>query len=973
MRKLGIAALIVIVLLVAAVLIVPHLIAISRYHGQIQAQLQQRLGRPVSLGEMGLSLLPPSFQVRNVVIAEDSRFSTGQPFVTAEKLAVSVKLWPLLRKEVEIKSLQLQRPRVELVRDAQGTWNFASLGAAPAGAAQAPETRQPTPTPATKQPAEQFSLASLNIRDGQVAVTDEQKRHPRAVYDHIDLDLTDFAPDKPFSMKATAHLPGKGKQDVSLEGTGGPLNKQGDLASTPFDGTLRLNQAGISAVQNFLNLPALTGTDGLLSGEAKVKSSAGKLASSGSLRLENAHIRGLDVGYPIIADYDVADDLANGLIQIHRGQLKLGPTPISIAGTLNTQPTPAQADLQVSAANASIAELARLASAFGVAFGKGMDVKGQLNANVQARGAANNPSLNGHVSARNLDIQGKQIPQPVKVDAIELALTPDTIRSNDFTASSGSTSVTANFALSQYTTPRSAIDARLRAPNARIGDLLNIAQAAGVSAVEGMSGDGVLALDVHAQGPSKNLSALVFNGTGKIQNASLKLPALTKPVQIRNSDIRFSQNAATLDNIAASVGQTNASGTLTLKDFAAPQVQFALNADKVNVAELRQMVGASPAPAKHADARQDFWRIRPQAQAETSSQGSMLSKMTGGGSVSIGTVQYDDLVLNNVNSKVTLDHGVIQLNPLTADLYGGKEAGTAVIDVRPAQPVYTVNLKTANVDANKLLSSVSSVKQTLYGLLAANVNANFSATSADSIARSLNGKVGVNLTNGKLMNVDLLHELASVGKFLGNVPSAPKGFTNIVQLAGNFDVKNGVAQTRDLKAVTDAGTMAAAGLINLADQSLYLHVTAVLDKALSQQVGGNQIGGFMNTALANNQGELVLPVIVTGTFQHPMVAPDMQQIAQMKLQNLVPTSKSLGALLGNKGGTTGQQQGGIEGILGALGGKQQQQQQGGPGISKKPSQQPPTQQPQQNPNSWGNVLNQVLGQKTPTPAPTPPK
>src|SRR5260370_13890239 len=172
--------------------------------------------------------------------------------------------------------------------------------------------------------------------------------------------------------------------------------------------------------------------------------------------------------------------------------------------------------------------------------------------------------------------------------------------------------------------------------------------------------------------------------------------------------------------------------------------------------------------------------------------------------------------------------------------------------MRPAQPVYSVNRKTANVDANKLLSSVSSVKQTLYGLLASDVNASFSAASADSIARSLNGKLGINLTNGKLMNVDLLHELASVGKFLGNLPSASKGFTNIVQLSGNFDVKNGVAQTRDLKALIDGGTMAAAGLGNLAHHAPNLHVTAGLDKALSQQVGGNQIGRFLKSPLSTS-------------------------------------------------------------------------------------------------------------------------
>jgi len=45
---------------------------------------------------------------------------------------------------------------------------------------------------------------------------------------------------------------------------------------------------------------------------------------------------------------------------------------------------------------------------------------------------------------------------------------------------------------------------------------------------------------------------------------------------------------------------------------------------------------------------------------------------------------------------------------------------------------------------------------------------------------------------------------------------------------------------------------------------------------------------FLNTALANNKGELVIPVIVTGTFHEPQFAPDLQKVAQMKLQKLVP-------------------------------------------------------------------------------------
>jgi hypothetical protein len=233
----------------------------------------------------------------------------------------------------------------------------------------------------------------------------------------------------------------------------------------------------------------------------------------------------------------------------------------------------------------------------------------------------------------------------------------------------------------------------------------------------------------------------------------------------------------------------------------------------------------------------------------------------------------------------------------------------------------------------------------------------------------------------------MLNQLATVGKFLGSPLTAPKGFTNMAQLSGNFDVKNGVAQTNNLKAVIDGGTLAATGLVNLADQSLNMHVTAVLQKAISQQVGGTGIGGYMNTALANNQGELVLPVILTGTFQHPQVAPDVQQLAQMKLKNLLPTSKNpgalssgiVGAIMGKSqpgGAAAGAQQqgGGLGGIVGAITGKQQtqqnqQQQPANPAVGNNSGQQ------QQQDNPLGNALGQILNRKKkdqPKPAPPPP-
>ena len=52
-----------------------------------------------------------------------------------------------------------------------------------------------------------------------------------------------------------------------------------------------------------------------------------------------------------------------------------------------------------------------------------------------------NLAFNGNVNGRNLEVTGKQIPQPVKVPSIDLTMTPQQIQSNNFTATSGATSL----------------------------------------------------------------------------------------------------------------------------------------------------------------------------------------------------------------------------------------------------------------------------------------------------------------------------------------------------------------------------------------------------------------------------------------------------------------------------------------------------------------------------------------------------
>jgi autotransporter translocation and assembly factor TamB len=125
------------------------------------------------------------------------------------------------------------------------------------------------------------------------------------------------------------------------------------------------------------------------------------------LNLKDVQVGGTAVGYPIDLDYDLSSQVAAGLVQISNATLKLGATPISVTGSINTNPTPMEVDLRLKSGEVSIAEVARLAAAFGIAFAPDTNVAGKVVTNVGARGPLNNPALNGNVTGRDLQISEK--------------------------------------------------------------------------------------------------------------------------------------------------------------------------------------------------------------------------------------------------------------------------------------------------------------------------------------------------------------------------------------------------------------------------------------------------------------------------------------------------------------------------------------------------------------------------------------
>jgi hypothetical protein len=160
------------------------------------------------------------------------------------------------------------------------------------------------------------------------------------------------------------------------------------------------------------------------------------------------------------------------------------------------------------------------------------------------------------------------------------------------------------------------------------------------------------------------------------------------------------------------------------------------------------------------------------------------------------------------------------------------------------------------------------------------------------------------VANGRLRDINLVNELASVGKFVGAVGNA-QPFTNLAALTGDVQVRDGVATSENLLLEAEGCKLAAAGAVDLTNEALNLRVTAMLGKEATQKAGGTRVGGYLTTALVNSQGELVIPALVTGTFAKPKFAPDAARFAEMKLKSVLPSAASALDMLRGKAAGTG--------------------------------------------------------------------
>ena len=212
----------VVVLIVIALLVVPTLIDINSYRSQIASQIEQRLGRTVTLGSLSLSLLPSvKIKAADVAIGDDPKFAQGA-FVTAKSVRLDVKLGSLLSGKPEVEAIELTEPTVTLIKAKAGkgekkeTWNWSTL-----------KPLQSTDTGSELPPVD------ISIHDGRFTLIDRSQTPPtEKAYTGVDVAINNFSVRSSSDFKLALTLPGDGR--LQMTGTAGPTKDSAPTASSDY-------------------------------------------------------------------------------------------------------------------------------------------------------------------------------------------------------------------------------------------------------------------------------------------------------------------------------------------------------------------------------------------------------------------------------------------------------------------------------------------------------------------------------------------------------------------------------------------------------------------------------------------------------------------------------------------------------------------------------------------------------------------
>ena len=224
-------------LLIATVIVLPVVLNIQKYLPQIEKQLTDSVGRPVSIGSnFGLSFFPwVSITFSDLKIDNPKGYLSNE-FIKIESFEARVKLLPLLKREVQISRFIVSGLEINLEKRSDGrvNWDFSQENKAAkiSGAPNFPMT--------DRFLTWDLTIGLFAVTDGTVKWLDRTRDQKESQFriDDLMLLFNNFTFNDPVAAEIKATIDGK---SFAAEGTLGPLGQYAGRGDIPVDMAINLH------------------------------------------------------------------------------------------------------------------------------------------------------------------------------------------------------------------------------------------------------------------------------------------------------------------------------------------------------------------------------------------------------------------------------------------------------------------------------------------------------------------------------------------------------------------------------------------------------------------------------------------------------------------------------------------------------------------------------------------------------------
>jgi uncharacterized protein involved in outer membrane biogenesis len=111
-------------ILITAIFLAPVFLNLDHYRPQIISYFEQSTGKKVEIERLAISFFPQTtIHIQNFGVKSPPLFPPSY-ILKVPQADVVVDFWPLLRRNIVIRSLVLQDPVINLISDPDGPWNF---------------------------------------------------------------------------------------------------------------------------------------------------------------------------------------------------------------------------------------------------------------------------------------------------------------------------------------------------------------------------------------------------------------------------------------------------------------------------------------------------------------------------------------------------------------------------------------------------------------------------------------------------------------------------------------------------------------------------------------------------------------------------------------------------------------------------------------------------------------------------------